>query len=104
MPTSKLVKKTAKELAGAFYNNMDVFRDGRVERTERFRQQCPSEHAFIEMYWTDFVKLARKILAHMLTEPGRTDGERNQIYDALLEERGQMTDEQLAAPSIVRLH
>jgi hypothetical protein len=104
MATHKLVKKTAKDLAGAFYDNMDVFHDGRVERTTQFRTQCPDQHAFIEMYWTDFVKLARKILAHMLTEPGRTDGEKDQIYDALLNERGQLSDEQRAAPSILRLN
>lgn len=102
--TSKLVKKTAKELAGAFFDNMDVFHDSRVERSDAFRAQCPNQHAFIEMYWTDFVVIARKTLAHILTQPGTSDRERNQIYDALLEERGAMTDEQLAAPSIIRLH
>jgi len=101
--TSKLVKKTAKELAGAFYDNMDVFQDARVERSTIFRAECPNQYAFIREYWPDFVVIARKVLAHMLTEPGRTDMERNQIYDALLEERGAMTDEKLAAPSIIRL-
>lgn len=102
--TSKLVKKVAKELAGAFYQGEDVLRDNRIGRTATFRSSGITEREFINAYWTDFVKMARKILAHMLTEPGRTDMERNEIYDALLEERGAMTDEQLAAPSILRLN
>lgn len=102
--THKLVKKIAKELAGAFHDNMDVFHDGRVERTLVFRAECKNQDEFIRRYWTDFVKPARKILAHMLSEPGRTDRERDQIYDALLNERGALNDEQLAAPSIIRVH
>lgn len=102
--TSKLVRKTARELAGAFYDGEDAFRDGRVGRTQTFRDTGITQQQFIGKYWRDFVVIARKILAHMLTEPGRTDMERNEIYDALLEERGQMTDEQRAAPSIMRLN
>lgn len=104
MMVSKLVKKTAKELAGAFFDGEDMLRDGRVGRTETFRDNGLSQDQFVAEYWPDFVKMARKILAHMLNEPGRTDSERNKIYDALLEERGALTDEQLAAPSIIRLN
>ena len=101
---SKLVRKTAKELAGAFYDGQDSLNDGRVGRTATFRESGMTEAQFIRKYWPDFVKAARKILAHMLTEPGRTAMERDAIYDALLEERGALTDEQLAAPSILRLN
>lgn len=102
--THKMVKKLAKELAGAFFDNMDVFGDGRVERSMIFRAECKDQAAFIRRYWTDFVKPARKILAHMLQEPGRSDYDRNLIYDALLNERGALNDEQMAAPSIIRVH
>jgi len=101
--TSKLVKKTAKELAGAFYQGEDALHDGRIGRTDTFRSSGISERQFVNEYWPDFVKMARKILAHMIQEPGRTDMERDEIYDALLEERGAWTDEQLAAPSIIRV-
>jgi len=102
--TSKLVKKTAKELAGAFFDGEDTFRDGRLGRTQTFRQSGLTEKQFVAQYWPDFVVVARKILAHMLTEPGRTDMERNEIYDALLQERGLMTDAFKAAPSILRVN
>lgn len=102
--TSKLVKKTAKELAGAFYDGEDALRDGRVGRTTTFREAGMTQAQFIREFWPDFVKIARKTLAHILTLPGTSEAEKNQIYDALLEERGAMTDEQLAAPSIIRLN
>jgi len=50
------------------------------------------------------VPLARSILGRMLSEPGRSDADKDLIYDALLNERGAMNDEQLAAPSILRLN
>lgn len=102
--TSKLVMKTAKELAGAFYDGEDAFRDGRVGRTTTFRESGITEKQFVAEYWPDFVKLARKILATMLEDPGRSQREKDQIFDALLQERGLMTDEQKAAPSILRLN
>lgn len=102
--TSKLVKKTAKELAGAFFGNEDTFRDGRVMRTDRFRAANISEKQFVDAYWTDFVVIARKTLAHILTLPGTTQIQKDAIFDALLEERGQLNDEQKAAPSIMRLN
>ena len=102
--TSKLVRKTARELAGAFYDNMDVFHDGRVERTTRFRAECTDQDAFIDIYWPEFVVVARKTLAHILTQPGTSQVQKDAIFDALLEERGLMNDEQLIAPSIMRLN
>lgn len=100
--THKLIRQTAKDLAGAFHDNMDVFRDGRIERTMIFREECPDQRAFVRTYWPDFVAVARKILAHMLTEPGRTQGEKDQIFDALLKDRGFQTDADRAAPSIIQ--
>lgn len=102
--TSKLVKNTAKELAGSFYDNQDVFRDGRMERSALFRIKAQSQASFVRTYWTDFVPLARQKLGQMLSEPGRSQGDRDAIYDALLEERGAMTDQQIAAPSIIQFH
>lgn len=102
--TSKLVKKTARELAGSFYDGQDALRDGRVGRTQTFRESGITERQFVDEYWPDFVKMARKILAHMLNEEGRPQREKDQIFDALLEERGLMNDEQKAAPSIIRLN
>lgn len=101
---TKLVKQTAKEMAGAFYDGQDMFRDGRMSRTERFRIKAGSQGQFVNTYWHDFVVLARKNLAQMLADPGRSQSDKDAIYDALLEERGAYTDEQMAAPSIMRLN
>jgi len=99
-----LIKETAREFAGAFFDNVDVFNDNRQQRTDRFRVEEASQKLYITKHWPEFVKLARKALATMLTEPGRSDGEKAQIYDALVSDRGLMTDEDLVAPSIVRLN
>lgn len=102
--TTKLVRYTARELAGAFFDNNDVFRDGRLERSTLFRTKAGSQREFVRTYWKDFVPLARSILGKMLSEPGRAQADQDLIYDALLNERGAMNDEQLAAPSILRLN
>lgn len=99
-----LVRRTAKELAAAFYDNEDVFRDGRHMRTERFRSMVGTQREFKNEYWTDFVPLARKILAHMLNESGRPQSQKDEIYDALLKDRRFQTDTDIAAPSIMRLN
>lgn len=102
--TSKLVKNLARELAGAFYENNDVFRDGRMERSTLFRIKARSQGEFIRTYWKDFVVLARQTLGSMLNDPGRSQGDKDAIYDTLLQDRGAMTDEQRVAPSIMRLN
>lgn len=101
---SKLVKSTAKEMAGAFFDGQDIFRDGRIERSVLFRIKARNQREFIATYWKDFVVLARKTLAGMLNEAGRSQADKDAIYDALLEERGAWTDDQIAAPSILRLN
>lgn len=99
-----LIRQTAKELAGSFFENMDVFGDGRVERTMIFREECTDAQAFTNKYWPDFVVVAKKVLGAMLTDPSVTQIQKDAIYDALLESRGAPTDEHLAAPSILRLN
>ena len=97
---SKLVIKTAKEMCGAFYDNQDVFKVNTASRSERFRQEAGPQDEFIQMNWPHFVAPARAVLAQMLTEPGRRQNEKDAIFDALLQDRGFLTDEQLAAPSL----
>lgn len=99
-----LIKQTAREFAGAFFDNLDVFNDNRYQRTEQFRISEPSQKAYINKHWPEFVKVSRKALASMLAEPGRSDGEKAQIYDALVSDRGLMTDEDMVAPSIMRVN
>jgi hypothetical protein len=99
-----LIKETARECAGAFFDNMDVFNDARVERTEQFRISETNQKLYINKHWPEFVKVARKALAARLGMPGLTPGEQEQIYDALVSDHGLRTDEQMVAPSIMRLN
>ena len=99
-----LIRKTAKELAGAFYDGQDALNDGRVGRTDKFRAFDFGHQPFVNEYWPDFVPMARKLLAHMLTEPGRAQSEKDQIYDALLRDQRVRTDEDMIAPSIMRMN
>jgi len=91
-----LVRKTAKELAGAFYNNQDVISPGAYQRTQRFRADAPNERSFVASQWAHFVPIAREILAKMLNDPNRAQAEKDEIFDALLSDRGFATDAQIA--------
>lgn len=102
-----LVKKTAKELAGAFFENEDTFGENRITRSQRFRDiygaTNKGQDAFIREHWTDFVKLARKILAYQLAQPGTSQIQKDAIYDALQNEVGLYNDIDVLAPSIMRI-
>lgn len=99
----RLVMRTAKALAGAFYDGQDVLRQDVAQRSERFRNEAPDAHTFRRTQWPRFVPMARKTLAHMLNEPGRPQREKDEIFDALLNDRKFMTDTDIAAPSIIRI-
>lgn len=99
----RLVMRTAKELAGAFYDNQDVLKQDVAQRSERFRKEAPDARTFRRIQWPRFVPAARQILAKMLNEPGRSQADKDKIYDALLNDRKFMTDEDYAAPSIIRI-
>jgi len=101
---AKLVRHTAREMAGAFFDGMDVLNDGRVSRSTLFRIKARNQTEFVRTYWKDFVPAARAALGQMLSEEGRSQSDKDEIYDALLQDRGFATDEQLAAPSILRLN
>ncbi len=105
---TKLIKKTAKELAGAFFENEDTFGDNRLTRSQQFRDMYGASNkgqdAFVQEHWTDFVKLARKILAHQLTLPGTSQIQKDAIYDALQNEVGLSNDIDVLGPSIMRLN
>jgi hypothetical protein len=80
--THRLIRDTAKDLAGAWYEDN--------HRTERFRHLWHGDATqFIGRTWTEFVVLARTILTDMLR---RSDAEvpltqKEEIYDALLADR-----------------
>ncbi len=100
---SKLVKKTAKELAGQFHGHQDVLKDNRVTRTAKFLEIYPDVDGFVAEQWPKFVPAARAILAEMMTHPGRSQREKDEIYDALIEDHG-LRNQDDPAPSILRIH
>ncbi|UIY28708.1 hypothetical protein LZK73_18430 [Neorhizobium galegae] len=72
----ELVRHTAKEVAGAFYD---------MNRTERFRQQAGTQRRFVRQCWKDHVQTAVDLLTSLLALPGTSDHEKAAIYDALTE-------------------
>jgi hypothetical protein len=71
-----LVKKTAEEMAGAYYELA-------ASRDNRFYKEWPSVRVFIRKNWKNFVVTARQVLASMLAKPSTPQIARDQIYDAL---------------------
>lgn len=102
--SSKLVRETAKGIAGAFFEGGDIFNNGSMSRTTKFRIKARNQDEFVRTYWHDFVPLARQQLGKMLAMPGVSQADKDAIYDALLQERGAMTDHELLAPSIMQLN
>lgn len=72
----KLIKHTAKEIAGAFYD---------MNRTDQFRAMAGNQRQFVRRYWTDHVPVAIQCLTGVLALPGTSEHEKLEIYDALTE-------------------
>ena len=70
----KLIKHTAKEIAGAFYD---------MNRTEQFRQMAGSQRRFVRLQWTHHIPSAIECLTGVLALPGTSEHEKEAIYDAL---------------------
>lgn len=70
----KLIKHTAQEIAGAFYD---------MHRTDQFRAQAGSQRQFVRRYWTDHIPVAIECLTGVLALPGTSEHEKEEIYDAL---------------------
>ncbi|MBB3521058.1 hypothetical protein [Rhizobium sp. BK456] len=70
----KLIKHTAQEIAGAFYD---------MHRTDQFRAQAGSQRQFVRRYWTDHIPVAIECLTGVLALPGTSEHEKEAIYDAL---------------------
>lgn len=71
----KLIRSTAMEFAGAFY-------DGAAP-DNTFYHWYPSEKFFVDYEWGRFVPQARQILAQMLARNDIPEHEKEQIEEAL---------------------
>ena len=75
LATHKLIKQTAQEFAGAFY-------DG-AAHDNIFYKMYRSERLFVTREWGRFVPHARSILAQMLARNDVGEHEKEQIEEAL---------------------
>lgn len=70
-----LIKKTAQELAGAYYEN--------AAHDNQFYYYYPSQKFFIDYEWHRFVTLAKQTLTTILANPMTPDAYKIDIHDAL---------------------
>ena len=72
----KLIRKTAKEFAGCFYEY--------AAHDNQFYKHYPSVDKFIRREWAKFVTVSRETLAKCLMSPNLSEAEKAEIYEALL--------------------
>lgn len=70
-----LLRKTAEEVAGAFFD---------MNRSDKFRMYAGTQRTFVRQCWKDHLPIAIDLLSALLAEPGRDEREKEEIYDALV--------------------
>lgn len=95
----ELIRKTAIEFAGEFY-------DG--DRTPKFRlagaKRGLSDKAYVNRYWTNFVDIAVQVLSALLGQPGTPEDHKQKIYEAITEYHRNQTVKPKPGLSLKRLH
>lgn len=69
-----VIRKTAEEIAGAFYEQT---------RTDQFRQEAGAQRYFISRHWKKHVGQALESLSGLLAMPGIPDDQKAVIYGAV---------------------
>jgi hypothetical protein len=72
----KLVRKTAQEMAAAYYEN--------AAHDNAFYHFYPSMKFFVDYEWHRFIVLAKRTLADLMANPNTPDAHKQDIYHALL--------------------
>ena len=72
----KLIRKTARDFAGCFYEY--------AAHDNQFYKHYPKVNKFINREWPKFVRVAHETLAKCLISPNLSEGEKAEIYEALL--------------------
>lgn len=75
-----LVKKTAQELAGAFYE----WQAGQKRYGNDFYKLYPNVEKFMDRDWKNFVRAAKECLTKQLADPFVSEIEKADIYEALI--------------------
>lgn len=76
-----LIEKTAKEMAGAYYEIA-------ASKDNVFYRDWPVQRNFIRRNWRHFVLAARQTLTDMLARPNYPEATKRQIYNALILDSG----------------
>lgn len=71
-----LIRKTAEEIAGAFYEG---------NRSERFRAGAGSPKNYIRRHWKDHISDTIRCMAALLGQPGFPEHEKERIHEAIVE-------------------
>lgn len=89
---ARLIRHTAKEFAGAFYEGMQVAHEAAgskpfgEDRSTEFRQTFKSQQLYIAWCWPMFVKDARTHLTQLLARPDLAQRLKDEIYEAITQD------------------
>jgi len=75
-----LIKQTAEELAGAYYEDCATNR----KHGNEFYKAFPNLEAFVKDQWPMFVMTTKEVLTSMLDNPMLAEAQKQEIYHALL--------------------
>lgn len=78
--THKLIAVTAKEMAATWY-------DEAATHSDKFYKSYPSQKAFVNRHWGNFVGQARLAMIRLLSKPHISDVAKEDIADAIFSER-----------------
>lgn len=92
----RLIRMTAKEFAGAFYEGMQSFTPASAagdmapkayaeRRTEQFRAYWKSQKLYVAWCWPLFVKDAHTTLVKMLADRTVSQHQKDEIYDTVIQ-------------------
>src|SRR5258708_3172777 len=75
--TTQMIRMTAKDIAGAFYEGH--------QRSLRFRIENPDQDKFVAQHWPHYVQAAKGALTELMLRPDTPQHQKDAIEDELIE-------------------
>lgn len=75
--TTQMIRMTAKDIAGAFYEGH--------QRSLRFRIENPDQDKFVAEHWPHYVQAAKGALTELMLRPDTPQHQKDAIEDELIE-------------------
>lgn len=75
--TTQMIRMTAKDIAGAFYEGH--------QRSLRFRVENPDQDKFVAEHWPHYVQAAKSALTELMCRPDTPQHQKDAIEDELIE-------------------